>query len=460
MSSGSKSRGLSIAGIALMIAGLLIVSLEVKTGIFFRQLGIVGYVLVVAVGTACSVWGLKELVAQTWPRLAGRGYYFRLPREGLVFLVLTFFFFGGSILGRSNLLMMVFAMMVGGFLVNGWLTFTMLRGSRMWRVLPERAMAGEPVAITLELENRNPWLSARLMTVHDTIIHSSVELEPEVLFVQVPPQSQGAGVYHFQPSVRGKYEFSRLDVTTRFPLGLVQRGVSRDLPQTLLVYPRMGHLRPDWRRLRASSAELSHQIRGAAGAFQDELHQLREYRVGDDRRMIHWRTSARMDELMVSEYQETRDRDLLLIVDAWLPKRPPAGLAEQFERGLRFATTIAMQTLHSTRQSALFVELLGKKTVSWRGDVERQPDALLDGFALLEPFRGESLDAVKQLLGNEWNRAKRIVVVSTRAPAIRELISQWQEGAPLEAEIFGTSADELNRIFVELPSTSLSPSPA
>jgi len=435
------------AGIFLMVLGLGLVNWELQTGMFLEKIGTAGYAAIIALGTALSVWGLKELVAQLWPRFKARGYYFRIPREGIAYLVMTFFFFGGAILGRSNLLLMVFSLMVGAFLINGWLTFTLLQGAIPRRTVPERSMVGEPVGVIVELENRVHWISARLMTVHDNVVHESQTLEPEVLFIQVLPRKRTPGQYQFRPAQRGRYEFSQIDVTTRFPLGLVQRGVSRDQLEQLLVYPRTGHLLGGWRQQSTSAEELAAEVRGATGTFQDEFRQLREYRVGDDRRMIHWRTSARLDELMVCEYQEVRDRDLFLIVDAWLPETPTADEKENLERGLRFATTAAMDALHSNRHSSLFVEVLGRHHYSWRGDVERDPDLLLDELALLQPHQEESLETMRELIAGERLRPRRIVVISTRPDYVRRVVLDWPDGLPPDVEFIGTSRQELSHIY-------------
>ncbi|HWL10898.1 MAG TPA: DUF58 domain-containing protein [Planctomicrobium sp.] len=436
-------------GIFLMIFGLGLVNWELQTGMFHERVGPAGYAMIMALGTACSVWGLKELVAQIWPRFAARGYYFRIPREGIAYLIMTFFFFAGSILAHSNLLLMVFSLMVGAFMINGWLTFTLLQGAVPRRKVPERTMAGEPVGVEVELENRVLWVSARLMTVHDRVAHDSGELEPDILFVQVLPRKKTFGQYQFRPARRGRYEFSQIDVTTRFPLGLVQRGVSREQPQQLLVYPRIGHLQSSWRQQSQNSDEMATEVRGATGVFQDEFRQLREYRVGDDRRMIHWRTSARLNELMVCEYQEVRDRDLFLIFDAWLPENPTPQQSEELERGLSFVTTAAMDALHANRHSSLFVELLGRHHFSWRGDVDRDPDLLLDELAVLEPHQEESLETMRLLIAGGRHRPRRIVIISTRQEVVREVVYDWPDGLPPEVEFIGTGQESLNQFFVD-----------
>ncbi len=57
--------------------------------------------------------------------------------------------FSGSLLGRSNMLMLVFSMMAGPFVVNGWITYSMLKRTAVERVVPERVMAGEPITVEL-----------------------------------------------------------------------------------------------------------------------------------------------------------------------------------------------------------------------------------------------------------------------------------------------------------------------
>ena len=62
-----------------------------------------------------------------------------------------------------------------------------------------------------------------------------------------------------------------------------------------------------------------------------------EYRPGDAIRRIHWRTSARADELMVREFEENRDEDAALLVDLWSDGK---SAPEYFETVISFVATI------------------------------------------------------------------------------------------------------------------------
>ncbi|HEY9564008.1 MAG TPA: DUF58 domain-containing protein, partial [Nocardioides sp.] len=66
-------------------------------------------------------------------------------------------------------------------------------------------------------------------------------------------------------------------------------------------------------------------IRDIEGVTTQELsssdvsfHALREYQPGDDRRAIHWRTTARVGRLMVRQFEETRRAHLLVVLPTHL----------------------------------------------------------------------------------------------------------------------------------------------
>jgi uncharacterized protein (DUF58 family) len=449
MKSSDSVQSVSTTGVIFMVVGMGMVLFEFQTDFMLRRLGLWGRGIMLACGTALSVWGLKDVIASFWPRLAGRGYHVRIPLEGWLYLLIMIVLFMGALIGRNNPLLMVFAMMVGPFVMNGWYTFTMLKGLKVSRDMPPRMMAGETLSVTLTLTNPKSWLSAWLMAVRDSVTHRSGSIVPEVLFVRVPGGRERRGHYQLRLDERGRYLLGPVNIASRFPLGLVERGLRLEAPGELLIYPRIGRLHPEWRRLLQHSAELVSHVRPQSGPFNDELHRLREYRAGDDPRRIHWRTSARMNELMVCDYQESRDRDLVLIVDAWTPHRPTADQVEQLEFGLRFAATIVMDQIRNGRASALVVHLAGKRTFQWDGDSgDHHTDELLDGFALLESSR-RPIDEIFQGLENDPSRSRRTVVVTTRPEPMHAHLADAPDQFGGDVQVFGTTREELAGIYEE-----------
>jgi uncharacterized protein (DUF58 family) len=73
---------------------------------------------------------------------------------------------------------------------------------------------------------------------------------------------------------------------------------------------------------------------GAAGA-RGEYRGLRPYRAGDDPRDVHWRTSARLGEPVIREYERDRSRALWICLDLRAEPGEPA------ESAIEIAASIA-----------------------------------------------------------------------------------------------------------------------
>ena len=109
------------------------------------------------------------------------------------------------------------------------------------------------------------------------------------------------------PTVRrGWLEPGRIRVSTVRPLGLA-RAWAYAWPDTpLLVYPAPEAQGPPLPR--GSGVHAQAQVHPAG----EDMHHLRNYRRGDARRAIAWKPSARRDSLLVREYEQPRDAEVVL----------------------------------------------------------------------------------------------------------------------------------------------------
>ena len=150
--------------------------------------------------------------------------------------------------------------------------------------------------------------------------------EHEELFA-VPTQKRAVIVAGPASSVRGD------------ALGLVRRSVRWSEPVELFVHPPTVRLRPSAAGLvRDLEGEVTKAITNNDLAF----HALRPYEPGDDRRYVHWRTTARTGRLMVRQFNETRRSQLVLL--HYAEQRGYASEAE-FELGVSVLASIAQQVL-------------------------------------------------------------------------------------------------------------------
>lgn len=418
--------------------------------------------------------GLKQTMSGLWPTLGERPqrrtnrHRVLLPSEGLMYLLIMIVLFVGSLLGRSNMLMLIFAMMAGPFVLNGWITFTLLKRTEVRRSAPRRAMAGQVVSVEIRVENKKRWLSAWLMAARDRIANRNERLDATVLFARVPPGGSRVGYYRMRLSQRGRYLLGPVELSTRFPLGLVERSVVFDVGDEILIHPRIGQLTAKWKRDHFLATELVQKRATRRGTFDDEFHRIREYRRGDDPRAIHWRTSARRNELMVREFHQSRDEDLAVFLDLWAPKSPVDSDLQLVERAVSFAGTVCFEHLKQSRDASLFLLVSGAEVAQWEGGSGAAGvDSMLDLLAIAEAGASSGLGQAVDEARSQLPPNTHSLLITTRPAGRDELLRtfEWRtngfggDGGPA-LQIVEAGEQELAPYFVIDPLRSRTSSEA
>lgn len=133
-------------------------------------------------------------------------------------------------------------------------------------------------------------------------------------------------------------------------------------------------------------------LRDLEGRTTDDLspsdvafHTLREYTPGDDRRHIHWRTTARLGTKMVRQFVDTRRSHLGLVLST-----DPADWADddEFELGVSVAGSLGRTVLVEDQDVTAVIG--GRRAPS------QSPALLLDALSAVEPEAGSP--AVRDLV--------------------------------------------------------------
>ena len=373
-----------------------------------------------AVGVGCLI-GVAQVSLRFMPEAWLRRlppltrHRMHLPREGLGFLVIMIVCFVGASMTHSNPLMLVFAAMAGPFIVNGSVTYAMLKNMRVVRRPPKRAMVGELFSVELAVKNQSRILAAWLMTVQDEVRHASEALRASVLFTHVARRTETTGHYQLRLSHRGRYRYGPLQMFSRYPLGLVERSCSyRDGGETL-VYPRIGRLTSFWKRRLIGATELIDAPQTQGGIFDDEFHHLREYRTGDNPRAIHWRSSARRNELIVRQYHQNREHDLVALVDLHGSDAATPMARRHVEQALSVLATLCWEHRRECRGASLTVVMVGRETWRWEASsASAGLDTLFDRLAVVAPATDNGFDAMLSSVLLQTGPSTRVVAVTTR----------------------------------------------
>ena len=210
--------------------------------------------------------------------------------------------------------------------------------------------------------------------------------EQEELF-QVPTNRRAVIVAGPAESIRGDQ------------LGLLRRAVKWADPVELFVHPRTV-------RLASSAAGLVRDLEGQVSQkiTNNDLafHALRPYVPGDDRRYVHWRTSARIGQLMVRQFQETRRSQIIIV----LPTSAQFYASEEeFELAVSCAASIAGQVIRDGTQLDVVSEM-----GLWR---TRTVVSMLDSSCRLEYGHTGGFSGLRELVRERTKRLAAPSVVVT-----------------------------------------------
>lgn len=163
---------------------------------------------------------------------------------------------------------------------------------------------------------------------------------PRFLVGWMAPGRTRKVTYPVRAEVRGIYELGPLTVRVADPFGML--ALRRSFPRTtpLVVVPAVEPL-PAIAPTGAWSGSGENRPRPfSTGGTADTS--VREYRLGDDLRRVHWRSTARTGELMVRREEQPWQSRCVLFVDNRSSAHRGSGPESSLERAITAAASIAV----------------------------------------------------------------------------------------------------------------------
>lgn len=182
---------------------------------------------------------------------------------------------------------------------------------------------------------------------------------------------------------RGRLVLGPVRTVRTDPIGLVRREVTWTELVEVIVHPRTIDIPSTSSGLvRDLEGQPTRDLTPSDLAF----HALREYTPGDDRRHIHWKSTAKTGTFMVRQFEETRRSHLAVALS--IASIDFASDAE-FELAVSVAGSLGARAIRDARDvsvvvSAVTPEFAKHTVVAMRPLTTRAPARLLDDLALVE----------------------------------------------------------------------------
>jgi uncharacterized protein (DUF58 family) len=386
--------------------------------------------------------------------------YISLTREGWYYLIVLAFIVGGAVLREVNLLVILAGMMIGPLLFNWRWATASLASLSIERKLPKSIAVGDPLIVEFDLFNHRRRLTSYAVVVSDQLVRlEPPAVEPPTVAQTIAPAirpEQGATAdYRCLITRRGKYEFGPLSLSTRFPLGLVVSNEPVESHATLLVCPRVGRMTRKWEQWIDADRAGAQRTSSRRGLVEGDYYGMREWRAGDSQRWIHWRTSARLNELAVRQFEEQRNGDVAILLDLWLPPNPSDGQLGNAEVVVSLGAT-AVSDLSRRGTNVLSIAVHGSEIAHWSAPASTAfCQDVLERLAVVSATSEDRLQlAVQQLIENA-PPGTRLIVFSTRTIDLEQLLGELAPASAPHSQIavarslwVDVTREDLSSLFV------------
>ena len=336
----------------------------------------------------------------------------------------------------------VLAAGVIGLVVGSVLVRQNLNAASVERSTPARTRVGDQVRVGVTLFNTGKRRLPMLRVVDrfdafDEIAASSDRLGP----------GESARIEQVRTALRrGRFESGAVTIRAGSPFGFMSTTRTLQVSSPVVVVPRWAEL-SSFPILEPSSIPfdvLHERARTGAG---EEYMGVREYRPGDPRRAVHWRSTARAGHLVVREFEEEVASKVALVLAGSDTGVPPESAFESLVSATATVAIYAMQTGHPVEVSRYDedgspIHIDGPDRYSvldWlagaapgEGSIERLASGALTRIGrrgtvvIFAPTTGVTAAEVPHAVRAVQNAGSRVIVVAARA-------SSWQDKGSADA---------------------------
>jgi uncharacterized protein (DUF58 family) len=271
-----------------------------------------------------------------------------------------------------------------------------------------QATVGDTLTVTYTLRSSSPlpkpWLEAHSPSTLPVAIPGRV--------VSLGPRSSRTWASRVPLPQRGQYRIDPLVIRTGDPFGLFESVASVGPGAAVLVYPPVASL-PGWHLPSAA-------LEGATARARHGPHltplvtSVRPYTPGDAFNRIHWRSSARHQELQVKEFDIEPSSDLWIFLDLERSAHSGSGGGATIEGAVEAAAALAANALADDRNVGLEAIGLRRGLITPDRGV-RQQHKIMSLLAVAQP---EGATPLAEMLAESAPRIRKGTVALAITPSL------------------------------------------
>ena len=323
-----------------------------------------------------------------------------------------------------------------------WSRFSLV-GVSCQRLLSERRLfPGEHIELRLRLVNRKllplPWvqLDDEIPLKFSTDMPLAPGSKPGFGFLSKTAAllwyTRVSWKHRLYCNKRGYYQLGPITLTSGDIFGFYPRSITEPLVDHVIVYPKIFPIA----QLRIPSMHPIGETTAERRIFEDPIRVIgvRDYSPHDSRRRIHWKASARHQNLQVKVFEPTTTLKvaLFLAVDSFKAKHGELHSEEDFELGISTAASIANYLAERRSAVGLFANSRmadsGQPITILPGSSTSQLVEILEALAKATPLSSCPFEEFLQTERTSLPWGTTLVFILSRAsPSLTELLVDLKE---------------------------------
>lgn len=300
-------------------------------------------------------------------------------------------------------------------------------------LLPDRVAVGGHGEVQLDL-----WRGGRL-PAGDVLLEDGIPYalgsRPRFVVERLPQHRSVALRYPVQPSLRGIQQVGPLRATITDPFGLCEFEQELIGHSRLVVVPRVTRLwgLPIGAGIGAGD---DGSIRLHAGQGETDVV-VRQYRQGDDLRKVHWRSTARRDEMMVRVEERPWRGGTTVLLDHRGAAHHGTGAGASLEWAVEFAASVSLHLGRAGHRVRLVSEHGRVLADTPGGGGPSYDNIVLDALAALQPAHERDITT-----GFDPAQGQELIAVlgTVSAESVHELTKYRPRGTRSLAVLLDTPA--------------------
>ncbi len=224
-----------------------------------------------------------------------------------------------------NSLYLVTSLLVSLLIISIFVSKNSTKNLSIKRFVPDEIFQDTAFPVRISLKNKGK--SRYLLVIEDGVENPQESLH---LIEKVKPGAPMDFTYLYKVAKRGIWKVRFCQVKSSFPFGLVENLRRYPLESEILVLPKplddyQFSISPLYGR--TFGRGLYSAVHGLG--MGEDFYRLDEYRSGDSTRWIHWRSSAKRDQLMVRRFEKELEGNFSIVLN------------DSKEYAVRLAATVA-----------------------------------------------------------------------------------------------------------------------